>query len=60
MNFCEDVFHVELNVRAMAAPKGNYRVVVVKDYRIIFSYDDKAVYLKRIPHRNDIYRNLEL
>jgi len=57
---CEDIFHFQLNVRPLTVLKGNYRVVVDKDYRMIFSYDDEAVYLKRIAHRKDIYRNLEL
>ena len=58
---CENVFHPELNVRHLSGLKGYYRVVVAKGYnRMIFSYDDEAVYLRRIAHRKEIYRNLEL
>lgn len=57
---CENVFHPELDVRHLTGLKGYYRVVVAKDYRMIFSYDDEAVYLRRIAHRKEIYRNLEL
>ncbi len=57
---CENVFHPELNVRPLTGLKGYYRVVVAKGYRMIFSYDDEAVYLRRIAHRKEIYRNLEL
>jgi mRNA-degrading endonuclease RelE of RelBE toxin-antitoxin system len=34
--------------------------VIAKDYRMIFSFDEEAVYLLRIAHRRDIYRRLEL
>ena len=57
---CENVFHQELNVRELVGFKGKYRVVVLKNYRMIFSFDDEKVYLRRIGHRKDIYRNLEL
>lgn len=57
---CENVFHTELDVRPLAGLKGNYRVVIAKDYRLIFSYDEDAIYLRRIAHRKDIYRNIEL
>lgn len=57
---CKNIFHPELDVRPLTGFKGYYRVVVAKDYRIIFSYDDDAVYLRRIAHRKEIYRSLEL
>jgi len=44
----------------LAGLKGNYRVVIAKDYRLIFSYDEDSIYLPRIAHRKDIYRNIEL
>jgi addiction module RelE/StbE family toxin len=57
---CENVFHPELDVQPLTGLKGYYRVVVAKDYRLVFSYDREAVYLRRIAHRKDIYRTLEL
>lgn len=57
---CSDVFHQELNVRPLTGLKGYYRVVVARDYRMIFSFDKQAVYLRRIAHRRDVYKNLEL
>ena len=57
---CERVFHPELNVRPLTSFRGYFRVVVAKDYRMIFSFDDEAVYLRRIAHRREIYRRLEL
>lgn len=57
---CDDIFQQELNVRPLTGLKGYYRVAVAKEYRLIFSYDEKAIYLRRIGHRKDIYRNLEI
>ncbi|MBI5475395.1 MAG: hypothetical protein HY964_01500 [Ignavibacteriales bacterium] len=56
----QNIFSVELNVRSLTGLKGYYRVVVANDYRMIFSFDEKSIYLHRIAHRKDIYRNLEL
>jgi len=41
----ENIFHPALDVRPLTGFKGYYRVVIGKDYRLIFSYDDEAVYL---------------
>ena len=57
---CESVFHRELDVRPLTGFKGYFRVVVAKDYRMIFTFDDEAIILHRIAHRRDIYRRLEL
>ncbi|MFH1075442.1 MAG: type II toxin-antitoxin system RelE/ParE family toxin [Pseudomonadota bacterium] len=56
----DDVFHPELNVRHMTGFKGICRVVVMIEYRIIFSFDTETLYLLRIGHRKEIYRKLEL
>ncbi len=56
----EDLFDLKLNIRRMSGLKGIYRVVVLKNYRMIFSFDDVSIYLLRIGHRNKIYRNIEL
>ncbi|MFH0991967.1 MAG: type II toxin-antitoxin system RelE/ParE family toxin [bacterium] len=57
---CVDVFHPELDVRPMTGLKGYYRVIVANEYRIIFSFDNDTIFLRRIAHRKEIYRNLEL
>ena len=57
---CESVFHRDLDVRPLTGFKGYFRVVVAKDYRMVFTFDEHAVYLHRIAHRKDIYRRLEL
>jgi mRNA-degrading endonuclease RelE of RelBE toxin-antitoxin system len=55
-----DVFHPQLNIKPLTGFKQTYRVVVLTDYRMIFSFDTSQVYLLRIAHRKDIYRNLKL
>jgi mRNA-degrading endonuclease RelE of RelBE toxin-antitoxin system len=56
----ENIFDSSLNVKQMTGFHGIYRVVVIRDYRMIFSFDDENLYLLRIGHRREIYRNLEL
>ena len=56
----ESVFHPNLDVRPLTGFKGYFRVVVAKDYRLIFSFDENNIYLRRIGHRREIYRRLEL
>ncbi|HEY0050576.1 MAG TPA: type II toxin-antitoxin system RelE/ParE family toxin [Pyrinomonadaceae bacterium] len=56
----EDIFDSLLNIKPMTGFRGIYRVVVVRDYRMIFSFDDTNIYLLRVGHRREIYRNLEI
>jgi mRNA-degrading endonuclease RelE of RelBE toxin-antitoxin system len=55
-----DIFQKTLNVRQMTGFRGIYRVVVIRDYRMIFSFDDENLFLLRIGHRREIYRGLEV
>ncbi len=55
-----DIFDSALNVKQMTGFRGIYRVVVVRNYRLIFSFDAENIYLLRIGHRREIYRNLEI
>ena len=55
-----DIFDSSLNIKQLNGFRGIYRVVVVCDYRMIFSFDDENLYLLRIGHRREIYRNLEI
>lgn len=55
-----DIFDSSLNIKSLTGFRGIYRVVVVRDYRMIFSFDDENIYLLRIGHRREIYRNLEI
>lgn len=56
----KNIFDPELDVRKMTGLKGIYQVVVMTDYRMIFSFDAENIYLLRIGHRKDIYRDLEI
>jgi mRNA-degrading endonuclease RelE of RelBE toxin-antitoxin system len=55
-----DIFDSSLNIKSLTGFRGIYRVVVVRDCRMIFSFDDENIYLLRIEHRREIYRNLEI
>ena len=54
-----DISDSTLNVKQMTGLRGIYRVVVVRNYRMI-SFDDENIYLLRIGHRREIYRNFEI
>ena len=56
----ENIFDPSLNLKPLTGFHGIYRVVAVRDYRMVFSFDDESIYLLRIGHRREIYRNLEL
>jgi mRNA-degrading endonuclease RelE of RelBE toxin-antitoxin system len=56
----DNIFERLLNVKPLTGFRDIYRVVVVRDYRMIFSFDDANIYLFRIGHRREIYRNLEI
>ncbi len=56
----EDIFDPLLSIKPMTGFSGVFRVVVVRDYRMIFSFDEANIYLLRIGHRREIYRNLEV
>ena len=55
-----DIFDSSLNIKSLTGFRGIYRVVIVRDYRMVFSFDDENIYLLRIGHRREIYRNLEI
>jgi len=60
LKFSADIFDKSLNIKQMTGFRGIWRVVVVRDYRMIFSFDDENLYLLRIGHRREIYRRLEI
>jgi mRNA-degrading endonuclease RelE of RelBE toxin-antitoxin system len=55
-----NIFVSTINVKQMTGLHGFYRVVIVRNYRMIFSFDEENIYLLRIGHRREIYRNLEI
>ncbi|CAN2040717.1 hypothetical protein GMMP15_190032 [Candidatus Magnetomoraceae bacterium gMMP-15] len=56
----ENIFSSHLNIRGLTGWKGIFRVIVIKNYRMIYSFDKERLYLLRIAHRKEIYRNLKL
>lgn len=51
-----DPFHKELNIKKLKGYKDSYRVVIINNFRLIYSFDDKYILLLDIKHRKDIYR----
>ncbi|MEO7660371.1 MAG: type II toxin-antitoxin system RelE/ParE family toxin [Pyrinomonadaceae bacterium] len=60
LKLAEDIFDPTINLRTLTGFHGIFRAVVIRDYRIIFSFDEENLYLLRIGHRREIYRNMEL
>lgn len=60
LELAEDIFDRSLNIKQMTGFRGIWRVVVVRDYRMIFSFDEENLYLLRIGHRREIYRRFEI
>ena len=60
LSLAADIFDKSLNIKQMTGFRGIWRVVVVRDYRMIFSFDDENIYLLRIGHRREIYRRFEI
>ena len=52
----KDVLNKKLDIKKLEGFKGIWRVKVKSDYRLIFTFDEKNLYLLRIKHRKDIYR----
>ena len=52
----EDVFYSGLSIKKLIGYLNIWRVVVVQDYRLVYSFDENSVFLLRIAHRKDIYR----
>ena len=51
-----DVFHQTVNVRKLHGYTNVWRAKVKRDYRLVYTFDAKNLYLLRIAHRKDIYR----
>ena len=56
----ENIFHPELNIKKLTGFENTYRVVVLKDNRLIYSFDKENIYLLKISHRKDIYKKFEI
>lgn len=52
----EDVLSPRLNIKKLEGFDRIWRVVVKKDYRIIYTFNESAIYLLRFAHRKEVYR----
>lgn len=56
-----DILSPQLNIKKLEGYDKVWRLVVKKDYRLVYSFDEKNIYLLRFAHRKDIYRlNIDL
>ncbi|HDL17426.1 MAG TPA: hypothetical protein ENH29_00055 [Bacteroidetes bacterium] len=55
-----NIFDPDLRVKKLIGFDRIYRVVIMKEYRLIFSFDEENIYLLRIGHRKDIYKKIEI
>jgi len=55
-----DPFDKSLNIKPLTGFDKIYRVVIIKDYRMIYTFYSSRVIILKIAHRKDIYKNLEL
>jgi mRNA-degrading endonuclease RelE of RelBE toxin-antitoxin system len=51
-----DPFDETMQVRKLADFKKVFRVKIKKDYRLVYTFDEKFLYLIRFAHRKDIYK----
>ncbi|MGH7595285.1 MAG: type II toxin-antitoxin system RelE family toxin [bacterium] len=51
-----NIFAPQLDIRKLEGYNDIWRVVVKKDYRRVYSFDEANIYLLRFAHRKDIYR----
>jgi len=56
----EDPFDERLRIKQLTGFKKIFRVVILADYRMVYSFDNESIFLLKIDHRKDIYKNLEL
>jgi mRNA-degrading endonuclease RelE of RelBE toxin-antitoxin system len=60
LKLSENIFDDTLKIKHLIGFDKIYRVVVYKDYRLVYTFDEENIYLLRIAHRKNIYKNLEL
>lgn len=57
---CLDIKDNSLKIKKLTGFDKIFRVVVLKNYRMIFTVTETQVILYRIAHRKEIYKNLEI
>ena len=51
-----NVFDNSQDIKKLHGFKNIWRVIVLKNYRLIFTFNENTLFLLRIAHRKDIYR----
>jgi addiction module RelE/StbE family toxin len=51
-----DIFAPQLNIRKLEGFENVWRVVVKRDYRLVYTFDATKIFLLRFAHHKDIYR----
>lgn len=54
---CLDPFHQDLNIKKLKGYLDNYRVVIINNYRLIYTFNESQITLLDVKHRKDIYKN---
>lgn len=54
-----DLFDNSLKIKKLIGYTGIFRVVILNNYRMIYSFDDESLFLLRILHRKDIYKKFK-
>jgi addiction module RelE/StbE family toxin len=57
---CLDIKDNSLKIKKLTGFDKIYRVVVFKDYRMVYTFNENEIILYRIAHRKDIYKKLEI
>lgn len=48
-------FHPDLKIKKLAGYKSRYRVVIIQNYRLIYTFNQDEIILIAVKHRKDIY-----
>jgi mRNA-degrading endonuclease RelE of RelBE toxin-antitoxin system len=56
----KDPFDEKLNIKQLTGFKKIFRVVILSEYRMIYTFNNESIFLLKIAHRKNIYKNLEL
>lgn len=52
----ENVFHASIDIKKLHGYENVWRARIKQVYRLIYTFDNHAVYLLRVVHRKDVYR----
>jgi mRNA-degrading endonuclease RelE of RelBE toxin-antitoxin system len=56
----KDPFDEGLNIKQLTGFKKIFRVVILADFRMVYTFDKENLFLLKISHRKEIYKNFEL